>query len=742
MSDTREANPGEVWEEVEFWIELSWRIDPDGSLGIRKTFESPLPPGEKITVDELYGWMFENQCPACPRRRRRGPDAAGVHAQVRRVRATRRGGWPSYDRPLTTSELAEARWTRPPGWCTHPPRPPRRPNITPMPFFQPERGGAARGGATETRWWRASPRRREAGVLLATLRDWGWPEYAMPAYIRSHVHPDQVDRAANEAVLLSTFRLPTLIHTRSGNAKWLYEISHKNPVWIHASDAARLGVATGDLIKVTTEIGYFVDRVWVTEGIRPGVIACSHHLGRWRLQEGQGGSRFASALVTLTRRDGPVAEAPGQRRAAVCEQRPRLGAGLVAGRGRASEPDLRGPPRPGERDALLAPEGAAERVGAGDRYGDIYVDTVGRTRSIKSGWRWPARRRAAGGDLTGCCVPFARTRRRTVLLPFPRGCVRRVGVKDVPEASLGLLSRLWLREPDSLALAAARGLPSLAPHADEPAEMAPAYTDLFLLNVYPYGTAFIDPSGELNGPAAWQSRATLREPGLSPAGTFRSWRARSRRPLPGISRTSRKRRAGGPRVLFLSPGVGPDLLSCRRTGALRPSLLLRAVAAATRRRLMEDIPESVSQASEPEESAPQSTHPEEEEVGLSHIVRFLLAPARSGLFLSRARLGQLARAAGMRLPFGSRFDVARMLYQTAGEGGKVGTVLDLLGAELAVWEAAYRAWAEEHRRWAPLAARWLHRTGETGRMIAQMRKILENPPELEYTDGRSGEGSA
>ncbi len=49
---------------------------------------------------------------------------------------------------------------------------------------------------------------------------------------------------------------------------------------------ARFGVATGDLLKVHTEIGYFVDKVWVTEGIRPGVIACSHHLGRWRLQRG------------------------------------------------------------------------------------------------------------------------------------------------------------------------------------------------------------------------------------------------------------------------------------------------------------------------------------------------------------------------------------------------------------------------------------------------------------------------
>ena len=31
VTDTREVNPGEVREENEFWTELSWRIDPDGS---------------------------------------------------------------------------------------------------------------------------------------------------------------------------------------------------------------------------------------------------------------------------------------------------------------------------------------------------------------------------------------------------------------------------------------------------------------------------------------------------------------------------------------------------------------------------------------------------------------------------------------------------------------------------------------------------------------------------------------
>ena len=51
------------WEEDEFWIELSWRVDPDGSLGIRKHFESPYEPGKKMTVDDYYRWIFENSVP-------------------------------------------------------------------------------------------------------------------------------------------------------------------------------------------------------------------------------------------------------------------------------------------------------------------------------------------------------------------------------------------------------------------------------------------------------------------------------------------------------------------------------------------------------------------------------------------------------------------------------------------------------------------------------------------------------
>jgi anaerobic selenocysteine-containing dehydrogenase len=143
---------------------------------------------------------------------------------------------------------------------------------------------------------------RRLEIYSRTLREWGWPDEALPGYLKSHVHPERLDAAQGEMVLVPTFRLPTLIHTRSGNAKYLAEISHRNPLWLHPRDAGRIGVRTGELARVTTRIGHFVNRVWVTEAIAPGVAACSHHLGRWRLREGEG-SRWSTTRVSLERRD-------------------------------------------------------------------------------------------------------------------------------------------------------------------------------------------------------------------------------------------------------------------------------------------------------------------------------------------------------------------------------------------------------------------------------------------------------
>ena len=132
-----------------------------------------------------------------------------------------------------------------------------------------------------------------------TLSNWGWPEFAIPSYFKSHVHPENLQEG--QTILISTFRLPVQIHTRSANAKWLDEIAHTNPLWIHPSHAAELQVITGDLLRVETEIGYYVVPSLGDGGIRPGIVACSHHMGRWKLTDE--GQRQLMATVKLKRQE-------------------------------------------------------------------------------------------------------------------------------------------------------------------------------------------------------------------------------------------------------------------------------------------------------------------------------------------------------------------------------------------------------------------------------------------------------
>ena len=52
------------------------------------------------------------------------------------------------------------------------------------------------------------------------------------------------------------------------------------------------------MLKISTEIGWFIDKVWVTESIKPGVVACSHHIGRWRRKQDEG-NRFMTNTIDI-----------------------------------------------------------------------------------------------------------------------------------------------------------------------------------------------------------------------------------------------------------------------------------------------------------------------------------------------------------------------------------------------------------------------------------------------------------
>jgi anaerobic selenocysteine-containing dehydrogenase len=303
VADTREVNPGEVWEENELWIELSWRIDPDGTLGIRQFFESKERPGEKLSIEEYYAWIFENSVPGLPERA--AAEGLSPLQFMRRYGAfeVARGVGPVYAAEVPAAELDDVHVSELGRVYTAAPRP-DAPNIVPMGAPEPDAEGRRPVGVevdgSIRRGFPTPSGRLE--FYSRTLANWGWPEHAVPGYIKSHVHPDELE--SDEMVLISTFRVPVQIHTRSANAKWLDEIAHTNPLWLNPVDAARLdGVATGDLLRVETEIGHFVVKAWVTEGIRPGVVACSHHMGRWRPGGDGPAQRQSMATVALGREE-------------------------------------------------------------------------------------------------------------------------------------------------------------------------------------------------------------------------------------------------------------------------------------------------------------------------------------------------------------------------------------------------------------------------------------------------------
>ncbi|MDG1433741.1 MAG: molybdopterin-dependent oxidoreductase [Saprospiraceae bacterium] len=275
---TYESNPGEVWEEDEFWIELSWRIDPDGSLGIRKHFESPYRPGEKIKIDEYYQYIFENT---------KGlPDAAKKEGLTELDYMKKHGAFEVEKHSYSKHEFTLSKEQL-------------KGSVVDGKSKVIRKDGKDIGVMVDGTAYVGFPTpSRKNEFYSQTLADWNWEEYAIPTYIKSHIHNEKLDKEKGEYVLLPTFRLPTLIHSRSGNAKWLVEIANRNPIWMHPDDAQRWGFRTGDLVRLNTDIGYFIDKVWVTQGMKPGVVACSHHLGRWRRKQDEG-NRWATNTVNI-----------------------------------------------------------------------------------------------------------------------------------------------------------------------------------------------------------------------------------------------------------------------------------------------------------------------------------------------------------------------------------------------------------------------------------------------------------
>jgi anaerobic selenocysteine-containing dehydrogenase len=129
----------------------------------------------------------------------------------------------------------------------------------------------------------APPRR--ANIKSETLADKGFD--AIPSWMPVPGH----DHLSPGELILTTYKVNVHTHSRTQNCKWLTELYHDNPAWIHTGTAAALGIKDGDEIILSSEVGRITTRASVTQGIHPDAIAVSNHGGHWAYGEYASGRR-------------------------------------------------------------------------------------------------------------------------------------------------------------------------------------------------------------------------------------------------------------------------------------------------------------------------------------------------------------------------------------------------------------------------------------------------------------------
>ena len=316
------AGLGEIWEEVEWWINLAFAIDPDGSLGIKEYWESKKHPGKPVTVAEYF-----NDAHATLPNLKKAAKAAYPNSELPVYEFMRdRGTWTEEENIYNTQERELHYDKDSDTYNIHGHK------VKADEIEKDERSGVLYvnhhskfGDKTpvgievdgkKCRGFHTPTRKME--FYTKWYGDWKWKEYALPFYPRTeaekdkywhivtHVHHRYM-KEDNSFALNTIYRLVYNIHTRSANSKHLMEISQNhNPVWISPDDAKRLGFKKGDPIRVRIvdtvsglDSGYFVAMAVPTEGILPGTLACSHHAGRWKLKNEVKIDGFANKLGVL-----------------------------------------------------------------------------------------------------------------------------------------------------------------------------------------------------------------------------------------------------------------------------------------------------------------------------------------------------------------------------------------------------------------------------------------------------------
>ncbi|WP_298817985.1 TorD/DmsD family molecular chaperone [Chloroflexus sp.] len=296
-----------------------------------------------------------------------------------------------------------------------------------------------------------------------------------------------------------------------------------------------------------------------------------------------------------------------------------------------------------------------------------------------------------------------------------------------------LLGRLLLAPPSADLWAEAAKLPELATLLGESqSELAIAYEYLVGRNVYPYESLYRDEDLMLNTAAADRVAAFYDECGFTPdqsagapdhLGIELILLARLIATEAAAMATGDDALAGWSRrqaATFLRQhlaGWVPVWVQAVQRIATHPfywrlaELTLELISSE-----LERLADEPSASREVIPLQPVSTH--SEETDLTMLIRHLITPVRSGIFLSRADLSALARRLGFSIPINDRFTMARALFETAGEFEQAHALINALDELLGVEINDLHRLSATLAAWKPLLQPWIDRLTASRAMLA------------------------
>ena len=233
-------------------------------------------------------------------------------------------------------------------------------------------------------------------LFSKTTVDWGWPEYAFPTYVKSHIHRDKLEE--NEMVLRTYVPTADADTHRSGSMPngW-----RRSQTAIRSGCTRRMasgcGIKTGDLVRISTDIGYFCQ-------------PCLGDRGHAAVQSSRARTTSAAGDVTRTRKSNRWSTNQVTVEGRVSRANGRCGSPKASARTKAAIPTLRASSGPTAacirtsrfpsipirfRECIAGTkEVTVEPAKEGDEHGDVFVDT---DKSFAIYKEWLAMARPAPG---------------------------------------------------------------------------------------------------------------------------------------------------------------------------------------------------------------------------------------------------------------------------------------------------------------------------------------------------------